>query len=331
MKHCVLIALLVVLPVMALAQDFLPTQLTLSAQNFVKYDFDGYTVDIPVTVTGTPAGLIFSIFTKDKGENIGRVENGYLGWHVVNTIDTCVYFSDMYNFLPGTNTVTWSGQTHVTYTQEGDGNDLVPAGEYRYYMWAYDNITPHTLATAPFGQMGSGGCSIHDEDSLGHPNPQPFICGAMANLDYDGDGTGDFPYKTVFKWQLGSDPLNTGLLETTYTYNSGAGADPVTGLGGEDSEYRAGGQICFDPNDPEYFYIARDGQLSDMKSVYRYQWVTNGEGIRDTEWGPDLTWSPPEGVDRSCGVKTIIMPDSGRLCRTVRGASAVPGGRSTTR
>ena len=305
MKQLVLIVIILSLPVIAVAQDFLPTQLTLTAASEFKYKFDGTTLEMPVTVTGTPAGLIFSVFTKGEGENIGRVENGYLGWHVVTDIDTCVYFSQTYSFPTGTNTVTWEGQTHVTFTQEGDGNDLVPSGEYTYYMWAYDNVNQRVLATVPFGQMGRGGCSIHDTDSMGNLNPQPFIAGALSNgLDYDDDGVKDFPYKTLFKWTLGDDPLNTDLIETTYTYNPGAGADELSGRGGEDDENWAGGQFCFDPADDSFIYIARDGQLSDKKSVYRYQWVSNGEGVRDTEWGEELTWTPAGKVNKPCGVKT---------------------------
>jgi Tol biopolymer transport system component len=285
-------------------QDFMPTQLTLSAPSEILYDFDGSNLEIPVTVTGTPAGLVFSVFTKDKGDDIGRVENGYLGWHVVNTIDTCVYFSQTYNFNTGPNTVTWNGQTHVTYMQQVDDDDLMPADNYTYYMWAFDNDNYRQLATVPFGQMGRGGCSIHDEDSLGNPLAQPFIAGSMANIDHSGDGIGDFPYKTLFKWTLGGDPINTDLLETTYTYNSGAGANPVNGYGGADRENWPGGQFCFDPNDPGFFYIARDAQLTDKKSVYRYQWISNGAGVRDTSWGTALTWTPDGGVNKPCGVKT---------------------------
>jgi len=302
-KLALVVALVCALPVMAMA--WTPTPLTLSAPDVVQYDFDGSDLEIPVVVTGKPCGLVLSVFTSGMGDDIGLVENGYLEWHRVNYIDTCVYFSQAYNFQPGTNTVTWHGQTHVTYMQEGDGEDLMPAGTYTYYLWAYDNQSARELATCPLGQMARGGCSIHDETPDFQPRSEPFIGGCfISNLDLDGDGTKDCPYKTAFRWKLGDDPLQTDLLETCYLYNSGPNADEVTGYGGDEAECWTNGQWCIDPTDSDYIFSTRDGQNSEIKSVFRHQWVTNGEAIRDTEWGPDLTWAPPGKIYKPCGVKS---------------------------
>jgi len=49
-----------------------------------------------------------------------------MGWHYVNKIDTCVYYSTMKNFSVGANVLSWDGK-------DQDGG-LVPAGEYTYYF-----------------------------------------------------------------------------------------------------------------------------------------------------------------------------------------------------
>ena len=82
---------------------------------------------------GTPASVIFLVYTKDAGSKIGKVTNGYLGWHYVNSIDTCVYFSSPTALDKGSNTITWNGK-------DKDGQ-AVPVGTYSYYLWGYDNVT----------------------------------------------------------------------------------------------------------------------------------------------------------------------------------------------
>ena len=85
-----------------------------------------------MTVTGTPASGIFLVFTKDQASTISKIRNGYLGWHYVNQIDTCMYASSPTQFVVGTNKIVWNGKNQ-------DGK-TVPAGSYTYYLWAYDNI-----------------------------------------------------------------------------------------------------------------------------------------------------------------------------------------------
>ena len=63
----------------AFAADFSPTLLKLSADKSILYQFDGSELSIPLTVSGTPATVLFCVFTKGQAENIGPVRNGYLG------------------------------------------------------------------------------------------------------------------------------------------------------------------------------------------------------------------------------------------------------------
>jgi len=72
-----------------LAEDFQPVTLNLSVAN-PNISYQGGALSFNVTVTGTPANVLFLVFTKDKGGEISAVRNGYLGWHYVNGIDTCL-------------------------------------------------------------------------------------------------------------------------------------------------------------------------------------------------------------------------------------------------
>lgn len=109
------------------AANFTPTVLNISGPSHVKYSFDGSAISIPVNVSGTPASASFLVFTNDKGTSIGKVRNGYLGWHYIDSIDTCVYTSPFTQLNTGANTVEWNGR-------DDDGNQ-VRAGNYTYYIW----------------------------------------------------------------------------------------------------------------------------------------------------------------------------------------------------
>src|SRR6056297_2830740 len=78
-------------PMAAHAAPFVPQTMTLHAPAVVEYGFGG-DLEIPVTISGTPANLFFLVFTNGKAGDIRDVHNGYRGWHYVNRIDTCVYY-----------------------------------------------------------------------------------------------------------------------------------------------------------------------------------------------------------------------------------------------
>jgi len=115
----------------AFGANFAPTLMKLTADPVIQYDFNGSKIDIPFTVSGHTAGVIFLVYTKGKAEQIGQVKNGYLGWHHVNKVDTCLYFSPLKSVNPGANVISWDGKNQ-------DGNNVTPDA-YTYYMWAFDN------------------------------------------------------------------------------------------------------------------------------------------------------------------------------------------------
>ena len=169
------------------AANFVPNKLTLSASDVIQYDFNGSELDIPVTVTGTPALVVFFVFTKDKASEIVDIQNGFLGWHYVNKIDTCIYYSDGKSLDVGSNTVSWDGN-------DQSGN-AVPAGEYTYYLWGYDHVNQRVKAMEGDIPQFDSGIVEYGED--GSP---------LANPIY---------YANWWRWTLGNDPEEETMRETT--------------------------------------------------------------------------------------------------------------------
>ena len=163
-----------------LSANFNPTLLKLSASDNIQYAFDGTTLSIPVTVTGTNAGLVFSVFTKGKADEIGVVRNGYLGWHYVNKVDTCIYYSSINNFGTGDNIITWDGRDNEERT--------VSPGEYTYYMWAFDKVG-YKVKMMNYTYTGF----FQEVDADGAP---------LANPIY---------YSSNWRWTVGDEPLDTTL------------------------------------------------------------------------------------------------------------------------
>jgi len=173
------------------AANFAPNVMRISAAKNIQYNFDGSTLSIPVTISGTAANLFFLVYTKDKASSVSNIKNGFLGWHYVNKIDTCVYFSGMYAMEKGSNVVKWDGKDKT------GGN--VPSGDYTYYMYAYDGKNPKTLVTDQL-TLNYGTGTIVTNGSDGKALPQP--------LYYDFYGVQN-------KWTIGADPMDKSFLETT--------------------------------------------------------------------------------------------------------------------
>ena len=248
-----LIAALFVSPAV-FATDFSPSILTLSAQDLIQYDFDGNELSIPVSVTGAACLSIFFVYTKDMADNIVDIHNGYLGWHYVNKIDTCVYFSQEKPLDIGTGTISWDGN-------DADGN-MVPAGEYTYYIWAYDNTNLKEKVMFGDGAFRpSAHTHILETDEEGLPLDKPIF------------------HTSTSKWAIGNDPLDMLFIETT-TY------DIPDGWGRE-------GGIAFHPTDNSIVYMMMDNKETNTQQVLKYQWVPNGEAVLDTEWGEDLVFTNP--------------------------------------
>ena len=190
-KTLVSIMLLAVFVSTAFGSAFSPNVLRFSAPQNIQYDFDGKNLNIPVTVSGAPVNALFFVFTKDKGESISAVTNGYLGWHYVNKIDTCLYVSGVNSFDIGSNVISWDGK---------DENGLpVTAGEYTYYLWGYDGVSQKTLVSNYILMDHSTHSTFVTHDENGDAKAQPIF--------YKANGT--------MKLVIGSDPMDSLLIETT--------------------------------------------------------------------------------------------------------------------
>ena len=231
----------------AYAADFVPTLLKLSAAPLIQYDFDGSNLEIPVQVTGNTAGVIFCVYTRGKAAEIPNTQNGYLGWHHVNKVDTCIYYSTLTGFNVGNNTITWDGK-------DQDGG-VVPSGDYTYYMWAFDNLGAKNLMSQ---FLGSGWgfdytTDVQEVDENGLPMANPLWCRA---------GT---------RWAIGGDPKDSMLVESCtiiLTEGWGSTGDPL-----------------LHPSDFNYFYIATGNADATNCGISKYKWIPGGEAELQTDFG----------------------------------------------
>ena len=248
------------------ASDFSPSRLTLSAPPVIEYTFDQKDLQIPVEVDGAPANTILLVYTKDEGQSIGTVQNGHLGWHYVNGLDTCVYVSDENLLLDGSNIIIWSGKN--------DDGDYVADGEYSYYLFAYDNQSPKTLATSVYTIGYSYNNTIVTTDESGTPLAKPIMY--MHNNK---------------KWIIGSDPEDTSLSETC------AFTGPY---------YMANSHhVAIDPTD--HNLMIHEGGNDNSLYLTKYRWVPNGEAEIITEWGESghvLLGSIPDAYKVTTGAYT---------------------------
>ena len=258
-------AIMLLVPSLSAAADFAPTKLQLATPETIQYEFDGSVLEIPVAVTGTAARTWFFVFTKGKAEDIVEVRNGWLGWHWVNGIDTCVYMSTPYDFGTGGHTITWNGQ-------DSDGG-VVPKDDYTYYLWAYDYITTFSANQATPRGMGFGwnrwnACPPHVQeiDEQGMPLVQPFI------MDYRTSGQTSTDPSYVYRWTIGQDPLNLDLREST-----------MLDIPEEWKYIGKGGPFQPNPHDFTQYWLAESGP--DDKGIRHrgFHWVPNDWAEFDEE------------------------------------------------
>ncbi|MDP2981701.1 MAG: T9SS type A sorting domain-containing protein [Candidatus Latescibacter sp.] len=247
------------------AAPFQPTLLRLSAPGKIRYSFDGKSLSIPITVSGVPAAMYFLVYTKDKAKSINKVQNGFLGWHYMNKIDTCMYVSPLTSLAVGKNEFIWNGK--------GKGGAVVPADTYTYYIWAYDNIhTGDRISSNPFvdfrysGNMGM----IQEMGQNGKPLTNPvFYSGFIAR-----SGGGE----NVYKWVIGSDTSDDSLIESTYFIPQG-------------TWNFAGGVMALQPDNHSNFFWEYGNQSSRTQFVEKRSWVPNGQSQIITTWGENGQFS----------------------------------------
>ena len=239
------------------AAEFAPTKLTISGLEKLGYNFYGNITEIPVEVSGTDATVVFLLFTDDDAYSIRHIQNGHLGWHYVNKVDTCIYYSKAHNFKQGMNVIAWDGKDQDHHT--------VSRGYYCYYLFGYDNISPKTLVAEDMPIQWDDMSNIVTHDQYGNPITQPVIYSGVNEWK-----TQQEPWNRIrSKWFIGNDPEDESLIETT-----------------QYSGWYEHCQLIPDPYEDQNFFISTLDN-SNIGHVRRYTWMPNGEAERDFEWGDD--------------------------------------------
>ncbi len=250
----VLYMLMLIMTASASAAPFAPTPLKLSAPAQVSYLFDGSELRIPVTVTGAPADVILSVFTRNCGPFIDPASSGYLGWHYVDRIDTCLYISPAYRFQKGSNTVIWDGRY--------PGGRIVQRYSCAFYLWGYDPGSPGVKAVRT-------------------PDPRRFASAFTQTFSHDGEPLANpilfeglpVPSKTSEparvvrgRWIIGGDPNDSYFLETT-AYLSRNEAP----------------RLALSPRERDRFFTftAEPGAAT----LRKWEWTPNGDALPVAAWG----------------------------------------------
>lgn len=246
----------------AFAADFLPTVMEITAPETITYSFDGATLEIPITISGTPANTLFCVFTKNQAATVNYITNGFLGWHTVNQIDTCIFLSPPTVYVTGDDVVKWDGK-------DQDGN-LVPEGEYTYLLFGYDNQTAKTIAcdAVDFNGWVSDSWITHDREGAALDNPILYR-GARGNQAEEVELVRE-------KWVIGNDPSDSTLIETTSVISF--------------AQY---GRLVPSPYEDNMYFTFSSSTEPSTGRARKYSWVPNGVGQLQTDWGEDgeVTWN----------------------------------------
>jgi hypothetical protein len=244
----------------ASAAPFAPTLLKLSAPEQIQYEFDNSVLSIPVKVVGKPATAVFCVYTNGMAGSIAAVQNGYLGWHYVNKVDTSIYISQPVQLEIGSNNIQWDGKD--------DDGKMVSAGTYTYYVWGMDTYSskvPASLSIVPRAAAGGKVAHIQEKGTDGMP---------LANPVWYGKGCKQ-------KWVIGNDPADSALIETTdFTLASG---------------FSIANTLALQPDDFNNFFIRIANSTSQVQAVQKLAWVPNGFSVPETSWADNsmVTWGGP--------------------------------------
>jgi len=273
MRKCVFAAFITLAFVSSvLAAPFSPAVMKIVAPSVVQYDFDGKQLEFSATVSGAPASALFGVFTKDQGAKIGAVWNGFLGWHYVNKIDTSIYISQSFALDIGKNTVKWNGKD--------ENGKSVSAGEYSYYIWAFDNVNSKKIVTKQMAFRWNEMSIVQIMDAAGKPLAKPVIWEGGSKYKVPNDERIETWQR---KWTIGNDPEDATLVESTKTLSS------------EDA-----GSIALDLKDYSMFWKS-DGINNGTVEIRKFKWVPNGDAVLQTAWGDDgkFAFSLPGGIPSS--------------------------------
>jgi len=277
---------------------FSPTVMEISCPAEIGYDFGGEPLTIPFTVGGKPGAFWLVINTHGKADTIAEIENGFLGWHYVNHIDTTVYVSGRYQRELGDVQIAWDGTN-------SDGVKM-PEDTYSYYIWGYDDKTPRQKATdfiMTSSSWDSPQISFVTHDEQGLVRDKPFILG--NNFAYNSDDEVVWKrFGTAYKWELGSNPEDITNLETTWM--------PFYVDKAFSSSYQYG-QPLIDLQDNDFFYHICRSDISHTRTVFKWKFVSGGDAEQDMDfmgWDNDVEWKAyPQSISINENKPLITNPD----------------------
>ncbi len=276
----------------AYAGEFTPREFSISIPQTVHYQFDGGLARIPVTVSGSPAIVTLAIFSKDQSYHLNGVRNGYLGWHYVNRIDTCVAVCPPERLEPGRHTLVWNGRHQ-------DGAIWRFDGFLTYYAWGYNVGSPPQRVTDAIRFTRFDRSSMLLYDSLGMPLARPVLYSGARQEGEPGEHGWVWNVRT--RWVIGDDPENPALAETT--------------------RYRSGpdrGRMAVDPNDPGVFltqFLHTAPPVSPMVTA-RWRWVSGGDAVLMQQWGEDGYTYAYTDLDSETGLYSGPVTDGTYLYST---------------
>ena len=211
-------------------------------------------------------------------------QNGFLGWHFVNRIDTCMYVSASTQLDIGKQTVYWDGKDSA--------GAMVPSGEYTYYLWGFDNVNQKKIATNCMSFRWNEMSIIQVYDDDGSLLDKPVIWEGGTDTR---PAAGEPLLRKHRKWVIGSDPMDSSFVESCTVF---ALADL--------------GSIALQPDDHTMWFKAAQTEGGTVQ-IKKYKWVPNGEGVLQTDWGNEgmFEFLLPEGLPSSELHMPITTVDGG--------------------
>ncbi|HEX2999828.1 MAG TPA: hypothetical protein VHR86_06290, partial [Armatimonadota bacterium] len=222
-------------------------------------------MEMKVKVSGTPAAVVFSIFTKDQAAKSRNIRNGHLGWHFVNMVDTCVYLSPEYRFQPGENTVVWDGRD--------ENGAKMTRQDYTYYLWAFDDSSPSREVTRSIRFPRFDRSFLQCQDRAGSPLAQPVLYSSASPLESAGE-----TWNTRARWIIGNDPSDASLTETT-----------------RDRSWPDNGQMAFDYWDESCFFT--QSLTPGALVMTKWKWASNGDAELQPAWGDNGRYTHPTSLN----------------------------------
>jgi hypothetical protein len=263
---------------------FSPTVMEITCPAELNYEFGDDPLEVPFTVSGVPGAFWLVINTYGKADQINQIQNGFLGWHYVDKLDTTVYVSGRYQRDLGDQKIAWDGTN-------ADG-DKVSEDTYTYHIWGYDDASPRQKVTdfvPGSNTWDSPMNTMYTYDEQGMLLEKPFFFGNRF-FHWADDEVAWKRFGTAWKWEIGSNPEDLNNLETTWM--------PFYVDRAFCSNYAYGGPVLV-AGDYSQFVHTSIHYPSATHTMLLWSFVAGGDASFDADWlgwDQDIEW---EGIEAS--------------------------------